>query len=78
MIRGGGADPNYACPRCERRYIWFRGYIFAEESWLEPLAVVSAEPELLRLVLRANDGREVPLQIASDDHAFPHFEGLAE
>ena len=37
MVRGGGSDPNLACSNCDRRNVWFRKHLFAEELWLAPI-----------------------------------------
>jgi len=76
MVRGDGADPNRACPDCDRRYMWFRGHLFAEESWLAPIEVTQNAIGELRVVLRGLDDQDVLLHVACNDLAFVYFENF--
>lgn len=74
MVRGGGADPNLACPACDRRYVSLSGHLFGEEHWLAPVAVTSEAPGALRVTLIDEEGKEVLLVVTSENHALAHFE----
>ena len=72
MVRGGGSDPDLACPACDRRYVWFFGHLFAEESWLAPIEAVLSPQGELQIILRGRDGHAVSLHLSSEDQVFVH------
>lgn len=74
MVRGGGADPNLACPDCDRRYVRVRRRLLSEEAWLAPLSVGKGDDGGLRVTLNDMAGKTVTLQVGRE--AYEHFAGF--
>lgn len=75
MVRGGGAEPNLACPDCARRYVRLRRRLFSEAAWLAPLSVEEKGDSGLRVTLNDMAGKTVTLQIDREE-AHEHFAGF--
>lgn len=71
MVHGDGADPNYGCPDCDRRYVFFRGQLIPEDYWLAPLSVEG--DEVLSVSLAGSSGQTFTVEVTSQDRGYTHF-----
>ena len=71
LVHGDGADPNYGCPDCDRRYVFFRGKLIPEKYWLAPLSVEGSE--VLSVSLAGLNRETFIIEVTSRDRVYAHF-----